>query len=89
MIDNTVRDDPTTLLGASSHEPGSSPLQGATQAEVADYIADMLLELRELSSASGQTPLSLLLELAQREARRDAARAMSVNQAPPPPLLAG
>jgi hypothetical protein len=38
-------------------------------AEIADYIADVLAELREMAQVSGQVPLSMLLDLAHREAK--------------------
>ena len=85
MRDRLASNDTSTTPQPDS-EPNVRPdqeLQGATHAEVADYIADILQELRDLSRASGHTSLGALLELAQREARRDAARAMSVNEAPP------
>jgi len=39
--------------------------------EVADYIVDMLHELRELAKASGLGPLGAILDSAERQARRD------------------
>ena len=41
-----------------------------TSEEVADYIADMLRELRDLAKSTGLAALSALLELAEREADR-------------------
>ncbi len=88
MINKTDFADPSSNSPTSypPSEPLSSPINGATEAEVADYVADMLQELRDLSSASGQGPLGMLLELAQREARRNAQRAIGVNALERPPL---
>jgi hypothetical protein len=72
--------------GGMASEPSGSPVPEATVGEISDYIADMLQELRDLSSASGQSALGMLLELAQREARRNAVRAISVNSLERPPL---
>jgi hypothetical protein len=77
------------MLDAATKDDTPSNLDSATHAEIADYIADMLQDLRDLSGATGQSSLSLLLELAQREARREAQRDVSVNQGPPPPALTG
>jgi len=88
MITKLNVDDPPfdSPCDGPASEPSGSPLQGATEAEVADYIADMLQELRDLSTASGQGPLGMLLELAQREARRNAQRAIGVNSIDRPRL---
>jgi hypothetical protein len=87
MFAKTEREDlatkPSDFPSNHSHTP---PPDAATSAEVADYIADLLQELQELSRASGQAPLSLLLELAQREARRTSLREISINQSPIPPM---
>ncbi len=37
-------------------------------ADIAEYIADVLAELREMAQASGHAPLTVLLEVARREA---------------------
>jgi hypothetical protein len=88
MIEVIGFDDPPAHHHSdrTSHEHGGSALQGATAAEVADYVADMLQDLREISSSSGHAPLDMLLELAQREARRVALMATNVNQSMKPPL---
>ena len=49
-------------------------LPDPTRDEIADYIADMLQELRDLATSSGHAALGLLLEMAQREARLGARR---------------
>ncbi len=71
---------------ATSHKVEPERADAATSAEVADYIADLLQELRDLSSASGHAQLSALLDLAQREARRNGPRTIDVNQTPLPPM---
>ncbi len=88
MIDKTEYDPPSDdPSDVCPQQPNGQPHQSATSAEVADYIADLLQELRELSAASGHAPLAMLLELAQREAKRIALRAISVNQTPFPPMV--
>lgn len=52
-------------------------LPDPTGDEIADYIADMLQELRDLAASSGHAALGLLLEMAQREARLGAMRQAS------------
>ena len=52
-------------------------LPDPTRDEIADYIADMLQELRDLATSSGHAALGLLLEMAQREARLGAMRQAS------------
>jgi hypothetical protein len=85
-----VQDPPSpTAMTLGSTTDGQSDArlaEGATSAEVSEYIADLLQELRELSQVSGQASLSLLLELAQREAKRTARRAVNINQTPIPPM---
>lgn len=55
-----------------------SPMEDPTSEEIADYIADMLQELRDLATTSGQGALVLLLEMAQREARSNTQKKASV-----------
>ena len=62
MLDAHIQSDPA--MAANDIE-----LPDPTRDEIADYIADMLQELRDLAAASGQAALGLLLEMAQREAR--------------------
>jgi hypothetical protein len=45
-----------------------------TRDEVADYIGDMLHELRDLAKSSGLGTLTAILEIAAREAHEDEAR---------------
>ena len=80
-----LQDSADKISDFSSRKQSSTADLAATATEVADYIADLLQELQELSQASGQAQLSLLLELAQREARRTSLRAISINRAPLPP----
>ena len=76
--------DSARLLLINSKLPTAAPATGPgdpTSEEVADYIADMLQELRDLAKSSGLGSLSILLELAEREAKRDGDAAPSSRRA--------
>ena len=76
MTGETKPDDPELYRLSEPAQP----------AEVAEYLADILQELRDLAAGGGQHTVSLLLDLARKEAQRDIQRARSVNQGPPPTL---
>jgi hypothetical protein len=56
------------VLTELSQHASSGPDDAPMPADVAEYIADVLAELREMAHSSGQVPLSLLLDVARREA---------------------
>jgi len=63
-----------------SPEPETLLASDPTAEEISDYIVDMLQELRDLARSSGQGSLSVLLELAERQARHDAAKPRTSRQ---------
>ena len=75
-----MNDKPAEEAGKSlaanltAHTAGQGDLFGdPTRDEVADYIGEMLQELRDLAKASGLGTLGAILELAEQHARREIA----------------
>jgi hypothetical protein len=54
--------------------PTASARDEPVPADVAEYIADVLAELRTMAAASGQHPLTEILDVARREALREERR---------------
>ena len=51
------------------HDPGGEKKEPVPIEDIADYMADMLQELRRLASRSGMDTLGRVLEIAEKEAK--------------------
>lgn len=60
------------VLPATSPSPPPAASDEPIPADVAEYIADVLAELRTMAAASGHHPLTEILDVARREASREA-----------------
>lgn len=65
-----LHDSATDRIESQSSDYGATQaLTPATPAQSASYIADLLVELRDMSGAAGHTFLAYLIQVAVEEAR--------------------